>query len=316
MSALEQLIQLQAGNFGYALLASAGMFLGLCALQIAFAPRARPRSAAPRTFAVDMIYWPFAVVFRTAAKLCVLGLLVLGTYLLGLRLSPQLYDGFGPVLKQPRWLMLIELFVLTDLLSYLAHRACHRVPLLWRFHAVHHSPRKVYWTSTARFHPVNDLVTYAALALPPLALGFPIEALAPIAPLIALFATWSHSKLELPLGPLQHLITGPRFHRWHHTHSDEGGDANFAGVLAFWDRLFGTYYMPEDKRPERFGLDDRDLPESFWAQMVEPFRSRDTKVPVFLNTVSTSRCSTSSSPEAAAASVSRSRSASSSWAAR
>jgi sterol desaturase/sphingolipid hydroxylase (fatty acid hydroxylase superfamily) len=93
-----------------------------------------------------------------------------------------LYSGFGPVMQQPRWLMLIELFLLVDLMSYLSHRASHRVPWLWRFHAVHHSPRKVHWTSTARLHPVNDLVTYVALILPPLALGFPVDALAPLAP--------------------------------------------------------------------------------------------------------------------------------------
>jgi sterol desaturase/sphingolipid hydroxylase (fatty acid hydroxylase superfamily) len=284
MAALRELAWSQVRDFGFGMLAAIGMFVGLCALQIALASRGKhrdePRAKPPREFSVDMIYWPSTVVFRYAAKLIVVGALALGGYVLGIELSPNLYAGFGPVMQQPRWLMLIELFLLVDLMSYLSHRASHRVAWLWRFHAVHHSPRKVHWTSTPRLHPVNDLVTYAALVVPPLALGFPVDALAPLAPAIVLFATWSHSKAIVRLGLLQNVITGPLFHRWHHTHSHEGGNANFAGILSFWDRLLGTYYMPHGVLPERFGLDDGDLEESFWAQMVEPFRRRDRKANV------------------------------------
>lgn len=278
MAALVELLWIEITGFGRAIGVSTGIFLSLCALQIALAPRDKPRAEPPREFSVDMVYWIVVAISRLASRLIVLAFLALVAVLtLGKALSPSLLSGYGPVMRQPRWLMLIELFVLTDCLSYLAHRACHRVPLLWRFHAIHHSPRRVHWTSTARMHPVNDLVTYASLALPPLALGFPIDALASIAPLIVLFAVWSHSKSTATLGPLALVLTGPRFHRWHHTHSDEGGDANFAGILCVWDRVFKTYYMPEGRLPERFGLDEDELEESFLAQMVYPFRKRGTK---------------------------------------
>jgi len=277
MPAFVELLWLEIQGVGPALGASIGMFLGLCALQLARSPRNKPRAEPPREFAVDMVYWAATAVARVASRTVVLAIVALFVLALGETLSPEMFSGFGPVMQQPRWLMLIELFVLTDLLSYWAHRACHRVPLLWRFHAVHHSPRRVHWTSTARLHPVNDLMTYASLVLPPLLLGFPLDALAPVAPLIVLFAVWSHSKTNVSLGWLQRIVTGPRFHRWHHTHSDEGGDANFAGILSIWDRAFRTYYMPEGRVPERFGLDDQVMEESFWAQMVEPFRKRGTK---------------------------------------
>lgn len=280
MGALAQLVWSQVEGFGSTLLASVVIFLGLCALQIARAPRDKPRAEPPPEFVVDMIYWPAVAVYRVFSRLIVLALLVLGALAFGLTLSPRIYEGFGPVVEQPRWLMMIELVVLTDLLSYGSHRACHRVPFLWRFHAVHHSPRRVHWTSTARMHPINDLVTYAGLALPPLAIGFPLEAIAPLAPVIVLFAVWSHSKSTALLGGIGWILTGPRFHRWHHTHPDEGGNANFSGIFSLWDRLFGTYYMPAGRLPERFGLAEEVMDESFWAQMVQPFRKRGRKARV------------------------------------
>ena len=274
---LGELVWSQVRGLGPALLGTLALFFGLCALQILHARRTRPRDQArakpPPEFGVDLVYWMVVSMFRIGSRLLVLAVLVLGTLALGLSLSPRIFDGYGPVLQQPRWLMVAELFVLTDFISYWSHRACHRVPWLWRVHKIHHSPTKVYWTSTARLHPLNDAFTYAANVLPALALGFPLEALAPFVPLVSLFATWSHSKSNASMGPFKGVLTGPLFHRWHHTHSDEGGDANFAGIFSFWDVLFGTHYLPEGRIPERFGLDDERLEESFWAQMLVPFRS-------------------------------------------
>jgi len=62
----------------------------------------------------------------------------------------------------------------------------------------------------------------------------------------------------------------PAFHRWHHTSQDEGLDRNFGGVFLFWDRLFGTLYLPEGRQPERFGVSGEQAPESFFAQLAWP----------------------------------------------
>jgi len=40
---------------------------------------------------------------------------------------------------------------------------------------------------------------------------------------------------------------------------------------ASWvNRLFGTLYLPEDKQPARYGIDE-PLPTSFLGQLVRPF---------------------------------------------
>jgi sterol desaturase/sphingolipid hydroxylase (fatty acid hydroxylase superfamily) len=64
----------------------------------------------------------------------------------------------------------------------------------------------------------------------------------------------------------------PRFHRWHHTDEVEARDKNFAGLLPLWDILFGTYHMPRDARPTRFGT-LTPAPRGLLGQLVFPFRS-------------------------------------------
>ena len=73
-------------------------------------------------------------------------------------------------------------------------------------------------------------------------------------------------------GPFRYVLASPAFHRWHHTSEEEGLDRNFAGLFPWIDLLFGTFYMPEGRRPERFGLAHEDVPEGLLAQLAYPFR--------------------------------------------
>ena len=59
---------------------------------------------------------------------------------------------------------------------------------------------------------------------------------------------------------------------WHHTSQRESLDKNFAIHFPWIDRIFGTYYFPEDESwPEQYGLDNEQLPPGFWAQTFYPF---------------------------------------------
>lgn len=40
---------------------------------------------------------------------------------------------------------------------YWAHRLAHRVHVVWRFHAIHHSVRRLWFFNTGRFHLVDTL---------------------------------------------------------------------------------------------------------------------------------------------------------------
>jgi sterol desaturase/sphingolipid hydroxylase (fatty acid hydroxylase superfamily) len=164
--------------------------------------------------------------------------------------------------------------VLMDLITYWAHRSFHTFPFLWRFHSLHHSAKYVRWSTTGRVHPLNELANYMVTVLPLALIGFPVNAVMPATPIVILFALFAHTQLNVSFGPLSSIFVSPRFHRWHHTHSHEGGNKNFANVFSLWDRLFGTYYLPADRMPERFGLDVDDVPESYVGQLVYPWRRR------------------------------------------
>ena len=73
-------------------------------------------------------------------------------------------------------------------------------------------------------------------------------------------------------GPLRYALASPGFHRWHHTSQEEGLDKNFAGLFPFIDLLFGTFYMPVGRRPERFGVLNEEVPEGLLGQLAYPFR--------------------------------------------
>lgn len=225
----------------------------------------------PREVVTDMCYWLFMPPLRMIARMSSVLVLVAAAALFGSQADPAMLKGFGPLSRQPHWLIVAELVVLMDLITYWAHRAFHTVPLLWRFHALHHSAKYVRWSTTGRVHPLNELANYLVTVVPLALIGFPVNAVMPATPIVILFALFAHTQWDLSFGPLSSLFVSPRFHHWHHTHSHEGGNKNFANVFSIWDRLFGTYYLPEGRSPETFGLDVDDVPESYMGQLLYPW---------------------------------------------
>lgn len=71
---------------------------------------------------------------------------------------------------------------------------------------------------------------------------------------------------------LSYVVTSPVYHAFHHTHSNEAGNKNFAGLFPIFEKLFGTYCLP-DYAPTRFGLDDPDFPADLRCQLLYPFKS-------------------------------------------
>jgi sterol desaturase/sphingolipid hydroxylase (fatty acid hydroxylase superfamily) len=72
-------------------------------------------------------------------------------------------------------------------------------------------------------------------------------------------------------GPLEWLVSTPAFHHWHHT--NDGPDVinkNYAPMLPWVDWIFGTMYLPKDRQPERYGIDQKISPILF-GQLVDPF---------------------------------------------
>src|SRR5687767_9748386 len=80
---------------------------------------------------------------------------------------------------------------------------------------------------------------------------------------LVIFLEWlarvHHANIRTNFGPLRHLLVPPQFHRVPHSIHPRHVDRNFAGVVTFWDRLFGTYWSDSDDYPDT-GIDDDRFP--------------------------------------------------------
>ena len=176
------------------------------------------------------------------------------------------------VSAQPFWIQVLEIIVLSDLGFYLAHRAFHMIPCLWKFHAVHHSIEELDWLAGARVHPIDQIMTKAAGFLPVFSLGFSDAAIGASLLIYGWQSFFVHSNIRVTFGPLRWVLATPEFHHWHHAKDLEARDKNFAGQLPFLDVLFGTVHMPRSKRPKAYGIDE-PMPATYPLQLLHPFRS-------------------------------------------
>ncbi len=158
-----------------------------------------------------------------------------------------------------------------DLLRYWLHRAFHRFTLMWRLHAVHHSPAQLYWFNVGRFHPIEKAIQYAVDTLPFALMGVSHEVLAAYFVFYALNGFFQHSNCRVRLGPLNYIVSGPELHRWHHSRIVQESDSNFGNNLIVWDILFGTRFLPKGRDVGPLGLLNPEYPKGFFAQMRTPF---------------------------------------------
>jgi sterol desaturase/sphingolipid hydroxylase (fatty acid hydroxylase superfamily) len=221
-----------------------------------------------KTDALYLIFTP--LVTRSISKAVALAGVVLALHVSGHTDVRRMGEGFGPVIRQPLWLVLAEMFLLGDLLGYWLHRAFHG-RILWKFHAVHHSSTQLDWLSSVRVHPVNDIVVKLVQAMVLAGLGFPLKALAGYVPFLMFYAMLLHANVGWSLGPLRYVIASPVFHRWHHTTEEQGLSKNFAPLFPFIDLAFGTFHMPRGERPRYLGTMGTRVPDGFVGQLVFPF---------------------------------------------
>jgi sterol desaturase/sphingolipid hydroxylase (fatty acid hydroxylase superfamily) len=178
------------------------------------------------------------------------------------------------------WLIVVEMVVISDFIYYWVHRSAHTFPVLWRFHAVHHSTEHLRWTSSLRAHPV-ELYLHPVVALPTLLLGFPPGVLGLALVVSGVYSLWIHSNVNVSARHLSYVLNSPRYHAWHHARDVKDGTVNFAGLFPIFDALFGSYKHP-DALPSELGLDDpttRKVPEDFLGQLKYPFQSLEPSPP-------------------------------------
>jgi sterol desaturase/sphingolipid hydroxylase (fatty acid hydroxylase superfamily) len=171
----------------------------------------------------------------------------------------------------PVFMQAILMVLSADFLRYWLHRLSHEWPLLWRLHAVHHSPHKLYWVNVARFHPIEKTLQYLFDALPFIVLGIAEEVLALYFVFYSINGFFQHCNIKLRLGYLNYIISGPELHRWHHSMVAKESNQNYGNNLIVWDILFGTRFLPPDRQVDTLGLTNRKYPMPFISQLKTPF---------------------------------------------
>ena len=187
----------------------------------------------------------------------------------------------------PYWLALVGSFFLLDLAIYLQHVMFHAVPLLWRFHMVHHADQDFDFTTGIRFHPIEILLSVVIKFTVIVALGPPPEAVFLFAVVLNATAMFNHGNVRMPAQldqVLRWLVVTPDMHRVHHSVVVRESNSNFGFNLPWWDRLFGTYRdQPAAGHTEMvLGVDHlfTDRPRGLGRVLVLPFTGRTGRYPI------------------------------------
>jgi sterol desaturase/sphingolipid hydroxylase (fatty acid hydroxylase superfamily) len=183
--------------------------------------------------------------------------------------------------------------VIADFCTYWVHRLHHELPSLWPFHKVHHSAEVLTPVTVYRKHPVYDLISGMVEALPVgaltgLVLFFCVGEIefvtlggANVVYVVFNFlgSNLRHSHIWLDFGPvLSRLFISPAQHQIHHSRNPVHFNKNYGEMLALWDWMFGTLYVPKEREQLEFGLSDRHgrpVPQphpTFVRAMLDPFR--------------------------------------------
>ncbi|MEU0042916.1 sterol desaturase family protein [Streptomyces werraensis] len=176
----------------------------------------------------------------------------------------------------PFAVQVVVAIVVADAGITLVHFASHKVGLLWRFHAVHHSVTRFYGFNGLMKHPLHQSVELTAGVAPLLAIGLPVDVAAALALAVAVQLLLQHSNADYRVGPLGHVLSLNQGHRFHHLKWAGVGDVNFGLFTLVWDRMLGTYSFDPDRRftSEDFGMADKPrYPSGYLAQLAEPFRA-------------------------------------------
>ena len=198
------------------------------------------------------------------------GLLLLTESMFGRPLMFASPEQLGPI-----WLQVPVIWAVVSFFRYWMHRWQHSNEFLWKLHSYHHRVTHLTATNTFVSHPIDyalrNAVVFVLLGL----VGFYPLALLIALPAMAVPGIFSHCGGDVKGGVLNKWFVTPEVHRWHHSAVVPEGhkySCNYSVEFCFWDRLFGTYYLPvkdqQTQQPERIGHPDGLADERNYFRLV------------------------------------------------
>lgn len=152
------------------------------------------------------------------------------------------------------WWAFVLCFFLEDLAYYWFHRVSHERRWFWASHVVHHSSQHYNLSTALRQTWTGNIGLTFIFSLPLFFIGFPLEMVIFFSGLSLVYQFWIHTEAIGRMGPLEWVLNTPSHHRVHHATNPRYLDANYAGVLIIWDRMFGTFVREEDDEKPIYGI--------------------------------------------------------------
>ncbi len=191
----------------------------------------------------------------------------------------------GDYFVWPTWLVMsiftCVYFLLDDFSRFYSHYLYHKVPWLWRFHAIHHSAKVMtpltlyrihfieYFINSIRAVLVSGLVSGVFMYLFAGQIGF-VEIIG-VNVFTLLFnlagANLRHSHIWLGFGVFETVFISPAQHQIHHSNARQHLDKNFGATLALWDQFFGTWLASKNESVRGFGLYKQAAPQKLLKQL-------------------------------------------------
>ena len=174
-------------------------------------------------------------------------------------------------------------FVTLDFFGgWLVHFTEHKIPLLWRFHIIHHADNNVDVTTGLRHHPGESILRGFFFFVGIIVSGAPMYAVMIFQTGLVLFTAFTHANISLPLWldkSLSYVLVSPNMHKVHHHWKQPYTDSNYGAILSVWDRLTSNYTeLPAAEI--RYGLDryyPNEEDENFVRLMKSPFLRKEKK---------------------------------------
>ena len=212
-----------------------GILVALAALEAAYPRRRRQVSRKAR--------WPSNLGISALNQVFLRLLLPASSIALAAHMQQE---GWGLLAEMtlPFWFELAAAILILDLAIYLQHRLYHAVPVLWRFHRMHHADVDFDVTTGIRFHPLSLLLSgFIKLGVVLITGPSPLAVLI-FEVLLNATTMFNHSNLRVPSGferLLRLIVVTPDMHRVHHSSNPDETNRNFGFNFPWWDRLFKTY---------------------------------------------------------------------------
>lgn len=174
------------------------------------------------------------------------------------------------------WTIVISFLVLDFFGGWLVHIVQHKVPVLWRFHVIHHADNNVDVTTGLRHHPIESVLRGVFFFMGIVVSGAPMYAVMIFQTILVFAVAFTHANINLPAWldkTLSFVFVSPNMHKVHHHWQQPYTDSNYGAVLSIWDRILGTFKTLSSTHI-RYGLDryyDNNHDEHFIKLMKHPF---------------------------------------------